>query len=500
MNKYILKSISLLFGTMVAVSCTSSFDEVNKDPDNPLAEEVPSTNILAYCERYASDNMFDEWFDLNETCGFSGQIAKWMYTEEGYYQFRATVNNQSWLVCDRINGNLKSILDKEDPESNMWAVATIFQCQIWQIKSDRWGNIPYWTTTKTSSLKSEAYKLEDGITAPAYDKQSDIYPDLLDRLEKAVAILEGGEASDEIGIGDGLLKGDLSAWAKYGNALRLRIATRLANVAPDLAKKTIEAVVADMDNLPTSNEDNIFFNWNAEYPEPWADYYNTRKNEYGVSELMINTLQDVLKDPRLEVYATPIREDGVSYVGYPVGTKATATVKKYSQIGNRFQNRTGMTGFSPWLRSCEVYFELAYAASKGWNVGISQQEAYKKAITLSLEENGIKDDAIAKYLASAPVKEATIDNIFTQWWISLYKNGQEAWSVYRMAPTDTYLFANNKIAVDSYYPDHNCPPMCYGYPDTERNLNPDNCKAEAAAEKDYFWGKQMWWDTREGVK
>ena len=106
MNKYILKSISLLFGTMVAVSCTSSFDEVNKDPDNPLAEEVPSTNILAYCERYASDNMFDEWFDLNETCGFSGQIAKWMYTEEGYYQFRPTVNNQSWLVCDRINGNL----------------------------------------------------------------------------------------------------------------------------------------------------------------------------------------------------------------------------------------------------------------------------------------------------------------------------------------------------------------------------------------------------------
>ena len=175
-------------------------------------------------------------------------------------------------------------------------------------------------------------------------------------------------------------------------------------------------------------------------------------------------------------------------------------VKNISHLGNRFQNHSGVTGFSPWLRSCEVYFELAYAASKGWNVGISQQEAYKKAVTLSLEENGIKEDAIAKYLASAPVKEATIDNIFTQWWISLYKNGQEAWSVYRMAPTDTYLFAYNKIAVDSYYPDHNCPPMCYGYPDTERNLNSDNCKAEAAAEVDYFWGKQMWWDTREGVK
>ena len=203
--------------------------------------------------------MFDEWFDLNESCGFSGQIAKWMYTQEGYYNFRKTVNSSSWRVCDRVNGNLKTILDKEDSKSNMWAVATIFQCQIWQIKSDRWGNIPYWTTTTGSSMKSEAYRLEDGIAAPAYDKQSDIYPDLLDRLAKAVAILEGGEATDEIGIGDGLLNGDIEAWAKYGNALRLRIAARIANIAPELAKKTFETVAADVDNLPASNDDNVFF-------------------------------------------------------------------------------------------------------------------------------------------------------------------------------------------------------------------------------------------------
>ena len=45
MNKYIL---AMLCTGLMTVSCTDSFEEVNKDPDKPLAEEVPSTNIMAY--------------------------------------------------------------------------------------------------------------------------------------------------------------------------------------------------------------------------------------------------------------------------------------------------------------------------------------------------------------------------------------------------------------------------------------------------------------------
>src|ERR1035437_3183761 len=86
--------ISILLMSIVSMmaSCTSSFDQVNTDPDNPSEKLVPATNILAYTLRYSADNMFDEWFDLNESAGFSGQIAKWMYNDEGYYSFRPTVN------------------------------------------------------------------------------------------------------------------------------------------------------------------------------------------------------------------------------------------------------------------------------------------------------------------------------------------------------------------------------------------------------------------------
>ena len=492
MNKYIL---AMLCTGLMTVSCTDSFEEVNKDPDKPLAEEVPSTNIMAYCQRYASDNLFDEWFDMNEVSGFSGQLCKWMYPQEGFYEFRPTVNNSSWNTCYYVAANLKTIINNESEKSNMWAAATIFQCQMFQIMTDRWGNIPY----------SDAFGLEEGNATPKYDEQSAIYTDLLSRLAKAVSVLEADEEGDDIGSGDIFFSGDPEAWIKYGNALRLRLAARIANIDPSLARSTFEAVVED-GILPEGNDDNVFFVWNNEYPEPWADYFQSRPNEYGVSELMVNTLVN-FEDPRLPIYCAPTRvwqawdgtgEEPAKYVGRQCGLRGNASVREFSQIGARFQDRSGsLAGFSPWLRSCEVYFALAYAASKGWEVGMTQQEAYETAVALSMEENDV--DAEVYLTTGAGAYDGSEDQLFTQWWISLFKNGSEAWSVYRMAPTTTYLFKENKVAPgNAWGSSHNCPPMCYGYPDVERNLNTENC--QSSKENDYFWGKQMWWDVRKGLQ
>lgn len=490
-------SILLIAVVLMITGCTSSFDEVNTDPDNPSAQLVPATNILAYCLRYSSDNMFDEWFDLNESCGFSGQIAKWMYTDEGYYSFRPTTNTSSWNVCYYTVSNLQSIINKSTEGSNMWAAATIFQCQIYQVITDRWGNVPY----------ANALKLADGVTKPTYDKQSVIYPDLLKRLKVAVEAL--GTNDDALGNGDVLLNGDITAWKKYGNSLRLRIAARIANIDPNDAKSTFEEILGNPSKYPVlaSNDDNVFFQWNNEYPEPYSDYFLTRPNEYGVSKLMVETLKGT-NDPRLSVYAKPttnwialspaeqIAQIDTKYAGYQNGLEAAAAVAAYSGIGTRFMAVNSLTGFSPWMRSCETYFAIAYAASKGWSVGMTQKAAYEKGVKLSLEENGFDESNISTFLANGGKYDGTQAQLFTQWWVSVFKNGMEAWSLFRMSGYPS----GNLIAPDSYWTGHNTPPMCYGYPDTERNLNKENCAPEAAAEKDYFWGKQMWWDTRTGLK
>ena len=483
-------SLWLAATAFVLAGCTKTFDEVNTDPDRPTAEQVPSTNTLAYCERYATDNMFDEWFDLNESAGFSGQIAKWQYTDEGFYNFRPSVNNSSWNVAYYTISNLQAIIDKEVEGSNMWAAATIFQSLIYQIASDRWGNIPY----------SQALLLVDGVTKPAYDQQSTIYPDLLRKLKSAVQAL--GTQDDEIGVGDIIFGGDTDAWKKFGNSLRLRIAARIANVDATTSKSVFEEIMGNPASYPVidSNADNAFFIWNNEYPEPYADYYQTRPYEYGVSELMVNNLKNA-NDPRLPVYCRQTVNflSGVpgaeEYAGYQNGLEAYANVSAYSAIGERFMASASLSGFSPWFRAAETYFAVAYAASKGWNVGMTQQEAYEEAVALSLEENEIDDDDIAAFLADGGKYDGTQEQLFTQWWVSLFKNGQEAWSIFRMSGYPS----GNVVAPDSYFAGHNTPPMCYGYPDNERNLNAENCSAEAAKESDYFWGKQMWWDVRTGL-
>lgn len=487
MKKYIKQLyVLLLVSSLMTAGCTDSFDEVNTDPDRPTT--VDATNILAHCLRDASDNLFDEWFDLNECSGFAGQISKLSYTEEGYYNFRPNVNNSSWAICYLIISNLNDIIamSQEDKSKNMEAVATIFQCQIFQITTDRWRDIPY----------TEACQLET-IKKPKYDKQEDIYPDLLAKLKVAADALD--ENGDDIGSGDVLYGGSINKWKRYCNSLRLRMAMRISGVSKDLARSTVEEILGNPAKYPLieENSQNAFFTWGNEYPEPWADYYRERANEYGTSELMVNKLKSY-NDPRLSVYALPTanseKEGNPEYSGYPNGKKVYATVANYSKVGKRFMQ--DLAGFTPWFRACETYFEIAEANKLGFATGISAEDAYNKAVRLSLEENGIAEDDITSYLANEAKYNGTDKQLFEQLWISLFKQGMEAWSCHRRTgfPTD------NAVAPDCYYPGHKCPPMRYGYPDTEANLNTENYKIANASVVDYFWGSAMWWDTRDADK
>lgn len=495
--KIYTKKILTLVAVMLAAlsSCTSSFDEVNTDPNRPSADNVKAASILAYSLRYSTENMFDRRFDLQETAGFSGQIAMWMYSNPTIYVLDKAYNNNSWKVCYLTVSNLQSIIDMSAENSNMWAVATIFQCQMYQVISDRWGNIPY----------SDALKLDSNVVKPKYDKQSYIYPDLLKRLKKAVETLDATKGA--LGAEDLLFGGDITRWKKYGNSLRLRIAARIANIDPTDAKSTFEEILGNTTSYPIAqdNNDNVFFQWNAEYVEPYAYIFKARPNDFGVSKLIVETLQQA-DDPRLPVYVKPTanwtnataeaQKTTEKYLGYQNGLKANANISFYSGIGTRFMSTTSLTGFSPWLRSCETYFAISYAASKGWKVGMTQEEAYNKAVQLSMAENSISDAATTAYLQGKGKYDGTQEQLFTQWWISVFKNSMEAWSLFRMSGYPS----GNVIAPDSFYSGHNTPPMCYGYPDSERNLNSVNCSAEAAAEVNYYWGKQMWWDVRTGLK
>ena len=77
--------------------------------------------------------------------------------------------------------------------------------------------------------------------AAKYDKQEDIYPGLLATLKEAAdGFADGG--SDDLGEGDLLFGGDIEKWQRYCNSMRLRLAMRISEVSPALAKETVEEV------------------------------------------------------------------------------------------------------------------------------------------------------------------------------------------------------------------------------------------------------------------
>lgn len=485
MKQYIGKIIALAFlATIMAVGCTDSFEEVNTDPDR--AKDAPATNVLAFVLRYHASTFHDPWNDMNEPSTYGGHLAKIQYIDEARYNYRpGTVENKWYYGYIQLN-NVNEIKKKATAgnANNLLGVAKVMEAYIYQIMTDTWRDIPF----------SQAIKLADGVLLPSYDRQEDIYPALLTMLAEANTLMASG-STDMLGEGDLLYGGNVMKWRRFANSLRLRIAMRMSGVNAALAKSTVETIMGNPAQHPimTGNADNAFFVWPGvnPYEEPWFVDSKSR-DDHGVSDLLINHLKN-LSDPRLPVYARPATSDG-EYRGFTIGAANQPNLATISRIGTRF--RYDPAGFSPFMRYAEVMFHVAEAAAKGYNVGMSAEQAYNKGVEASLLENGISAAAIAAYLDGPAKFNGTLGQIYLQEWISLFKQGMEAWSLYRRTGVPT----NHYVAPGSVYPGHNSPPFRYPYPQNELTLNGANSTPFANDVIDFFWGKKMWWDTRTGVQ
>ena len=502
MKKYIKKlSVACMAAAVMSTSvgCTDSFKEINTDPDNAI--EVPNGSLLAYVQYFTSACFYDRWFALDEPMTYCGYVSKQSYIDESRYQYRTGVQDSNWSYIYRTMNNIMDIQGRATESPNLMNVAKVMEVHVMQIATDRWRDVPY----------SDAIKMDEGVLNPTYDTQEQIYPALLAKLKEAAdGFAEGG--GDSLN-GDLLFGGDVVKWQKYCNSMRLRLAIRISGVDAALAKSTIEEVLGNPEKYPImeDNDDNAFFYWqgsDSNYYEPVADAYRTRKTEFVASDVMVDYM-NTNKDPRIGVYFTPTPSSQIEgdddytdgtpvYRGYTIGAKDNAVAKLYSVWGYRYGQDLG--GFSPWMRVAEVYFHIAEAKMLGYNVGnyaATAEEAYNKAVELSLEENEVSDADAAAYLAGAGKFDGTIKKIWYEEWVAMFKQGMEGWSLYRRTGTPENMYiAPGRPA---QYENHNVSPLRSPYPSTERNLNKANNAPFDAEVVDNLWGKPMWWDKREGV-
>lgn len=496
--KNILK-ISAIASMMFAVSCTSSFEEVNTNPD--AYSKAPHTNVLGNVIRKTASE-FGGDLDVSTWAGY---VVKIQYLDNyaGYLPTNNTYGNR-WYQCYWGYVQLQGILDNTEAvaeeNKNMRNVCLLLQNYLMSLCTDCFGDIPY----------SEAFKgaPENGyVLQTPYDKQADIYPKILANLKTVADSWAESAGSDKLGNGDFLFDENIEKWQKFCNSLRLRIAMRISAVYPE-SKSTIEEIFNNPAKYPYITEcaDNAYFIWqgSGKYFDRYYDDFRSR-DEHGMSEIFIDHLKK-MDDPRLPILAKKASIDN-EYHGYENGALNQPQGTAVSRIGTLY--REDPVGFTPFYRACESYFMMAEAALSGWNVPMSAAEAYEEGVRLSMEDNGIKGVEVDTYLAGKGKWDGTKDRLYSEQWVALFKECIEAWAFYRRTGYPTYI--QTAVAADGVtgqYPgaksvwgkDHNDVPFRMPYPDNQYQYNKEYVTAAAANVADHCWGEQMWWDKRTGVK
>jgi len=303
-----------------------------------------------------------------------------------------------------------------------------------------------------------------------------IYEDLISRLNNVNAMLGAG---DGYSTADVVFGGDMNKWMKFANSIKLRLGMRLQDVNPSLSQATVESAVAD--GVLTANADNATIQYQSNDPNTnplWEDLVQSGRSDFVISETITGYMND-LEDPRRMVY---FDENVEGYIGGDYG--GSNNYSSFTHIGDPFLDptREGIL-----LDYAEVRFNLSKASELGYNVGGDAETHYNAAITASMEYWGVADADISTYLSQSSVAYDGSDMQFaTQFWIAMFDNPAEGWSVWRLydepafnLPTDTGNFV----------------PLRYTYPVDEQNLNNDNYIAAATAIGGDDKQTPIFWDT-----
>lgn len=178
------------------------------------------------------------------------------------------------------------------------AVADIWECFTFAMITNLYGDVPYFDPIS-----------DDPPLQSIYDKQSEIYPALLDKLKLAGEMLNRQDGPVDASS-DLIFGGDILKWKKFSNMLRLRLAMYMSDAAPEEAAAIVSSIVNNPQDYPLmeSNEDDALFHTDG--VERLSLYYTLSKSkieEAPFSNLFIERLIS-LGDPRLPVMARPVKK------------------------------------------------------------------------------------------------------------------------------------------------------------------------------------------------
>jgi hypothetical protein len=472
LSKFILGG--LLLGT---VSCKKELANINK---NPNATENPQPDyLLTAAEKLTADAYWGVDNNLNSSLLFIQHWAKIQYTDPDRYIFNNSSFTSLWkaLYSQSITDLNKLISVGDDQQNNNYkGVALTLRSWAFQVLTDAYGDVPY----------KQAANIDSFLT-PAYDAQRDVYLGVLADLKTAQSLLDPAGPSI---TGDAIYGGSIANWKKFVNSLRLRIALRIADVEPVLAKQVLTDIQSEGGTYFQANTDLAALIYqDSPNQNPVSLTFDTRQ-DYRISKTIVDRLA-TLNDPRLPVYAQPTDDAPHGYVGVPngllTGDANNLGLSRTSRPGDYFRAPHAPAVIMSYA---EVLFDLSEAVSRGFITG-DAADLYKQGVLASLGQYGIIDATVTgNYLAQASVQYNAANykqSVGNQKWIALFGQGLEAFAEWRrldypqLAPAVAGTL-NGKM------------PLRFIYPGSEQSLNGANYQKAVQHQGDDLLTTKLWFD------
>lgn len=296
---------------LATFGCDERLDELNTDKRNP--SEVPTETLFAAATIELFDNMASTSVNNNPFRLYSQMWAQTTYPQESQYNitprsisYNIFVNQYRDVLADLNDAKQTITLELEEQSSlesdeqlnNKLAIINILMGYTYITLVDIFGDVPY----------SEA--LDPSNLTPAYDDASSVYDSVEASISAAsVTLALNSTAGSFPASQDLVFSGDLIAWSRAANTLKLRMAMKLADVnATKSVEWADEAMTvnasAGMVGVITNSSQNFALAYQTDAPNTNPLYESlvlSGRRDF----ILANTLTDALNerlDPRITVY------------------------------------------------------------------------------------------------------------------------------------------------------------------------------------------------------
>lgn len=453
---YKLKYLSMLFITLLLVSCDDDYLDVNTDPNNPTVKTVQPELLLASALSKPYDDNIDATAELGSVFmnnwganvnSFTGAFLD----EYGLTNITSNFYDDIWDQTYQGLATHQLIIDDESENfDNHKAIARIMKSFYFQRLVDLYGDIPY----------NEALKGGPNLT-PAYNDQVEIYRALVEDLNLAISEINNANDNDRnVGGEDIIFQGDMSSWIKFANTVKLRILIRQSTLAESDGdtQSYLNEQFNNLDNNFVDSDVTINPGYsNAEGKQnPFYEEYgeDTQGNVTQSNSLIVpsdycaeflkgqpteNSIQTGVFDRRVNRLFTQVENEDtgeVEVVGVQQGADNTTAPGTLSKLGPGILKSSEQDGII--MTASESYFLQAEAVFRGY-IGGDAKSLFQSGIVTSYLLLGLTEEQADSYITASnnvnligwDGSSNKIEAIMTQKWIALNSfNPLESWIEY----------------------------------------------------------------------